>query len=117
MLVSIAPLKSVGRRVPAMAGVLFDNPFYAKLAQAVSGVKKDAIDLDVMLNNSFDIAQQAQLDAGYQSDVDAQRRQLRWALIRIVQAAEEALRNTPAKVTAEEAVLGGKGPYGSPSPW
>jgi hypothetical protein len=36
---------------------------------------------------------------------------------RIVQAAEEALRNTPTKVTAEGAVLGGRGPYGSPSPW
>jgi hypothetical protein len=100
-----------------MAGVLLDNPFYAKLAQAVNGVRKDAIDLELMLNNSFDVAQQAQLGGGYQSELDDQRRQARSALIRIVQAAEEALRNTPMKVTAEEAVLGGKGPYGSPIPW
>jgi hypothetical protein len=100
-----------------MAGVLFDNPFYGKLAQAVNGVRKDAIDLELMLNNSFDLAQQSHLGAGFHNDVDDQRRQLRWALISIVQAAEEALRNTPVKVTAEEAVLGGKGPYGSPSPW
>jgi hypothetical protein len=117
MLVSISSLNSVGRRVPAMAGVMFDNPFYAKLAQAVNGVRKDAIDLEVMLNNSFDMAQQSQLDAGFQMHVDDQRRQLRSALICIVQAAEEALRNTPTKVTAEEAVLGGKGPYGTPSLW
>jgi hypothetical protein len=107
----------VGRRVPAMAGVLFDNPFYGKLAQAVNGVRKDAIDLERILNSSFDLDQQAQLDRGYQTNVDNQRRQLRWALISIVQAAEDALRNTPMKVTAEEAVLGGKGPYGTPSPW
>lgn len=100
-----------------MAGVLFDNPFYAKLAQAVNGVRKDAIDLEVMLGNSFDVAQQYQLSAGYQGDVDSQRRELRSALICIVQAAEEALRNTPMKVTAEEAVLGGTGPYGAPIPW
>jgi hypothetical protein len=100
-----------------MAGVMFDNPFYAKLAQAVNGVRKDAIDLELMLGNSFDVAQQSQLGAGYRSDVDSQRRELRSALIRIVQAAEDALRNTPMKVTAEEAVLGGKGPYGSPIPW
>jgi hypothetical protein len=100
-----------------MSGVQFDNPFYAKLAQAVNGVRKDAIDLERMLNNSFDIAQRTRLDVGFQSNVDDQRRQLRWALISIVQAAEEALRNTPMKVTAEEAVLGGKGPYGTPSPW
>jgi hypothetical protein len=100
-----------------MSGVQFDNPFYAKLAQAVNGVRKDAIDLERMLNNSFDIAQRTRLDVGLQSNVDDQRRQLRWALISIVQAAEEALRNTPTKVTAEEAVLGGKGPYGTPSPW
>jgi hypothetical protein len=100
-----------------MAGVLFDNPFYGKLTQAVNGVRKDAIDLERMLNSSFDLAQRAQLDSGYQSNVDNLRRQLRWALISIVQAAEDALRNTPMKVTAEEAVLGGKGPYGSPSPW
>jgi hypothetical protein len=100
-----------------MAGVLFDNPFYAKLALAVNGVRKDAIDLERMLSRSFDMAQRAQLDTGYESNVDTQRRQLRWALISIVQAAEDALRNTPMKVTAEEAVLGGKGPYGSPSPW
>lgn len=105
-----------------MAGVLFDNPFYVKLAQAVNGVRKDAIDLELMLNNSFDVAQQSQLnvgyqDVGYQRDVDNQRRLARSALICIVQAAEEALRNTPMKVTAEEAVLGGKGPYGSPIPW
>lgn len=100
-----------------MSGVMFDNPFYAKLAQAVNGVRKDAIDLERMLNKSFDLAQQSHLDAVYRGDVDDQRRQLRWALISIVQAAEDALRNTPTKVTAEEAVLGGKGPYGSPSPW
>ena len=100
-----------------MAGVLFDNPFYGKLALAVNGVRKDAIDLERMLNSSFDMAQQAQLDSFHRSNVDNQRRQLRWALISIVQAAEDALRNTPLKVTAEEAVLGGKGPYGSPSPW
>ncbi len=100
-----------------MAGVLFDNPFYAKLAHAVNGVRKDAIDLERMLSPSFEMAQQGQLDAGGRGNVDSQRRQLRWALISIVQAAEEALRNTPMKVTAEEAVLGGKGPYGSPSPW
>jgi hypothetical protein len=100
-----------------MAGVLFDNPFYAKLSVAVNGVRKDAIDLEVMLSNTFDVAQQSQLDGGFRNDVDNQRRQLRSALISIVQAAEEALRNTPTKVTAEEAVLGGKGPYGSPSPW
>jgi hypothetical protein len=117
MLVSISSLNTVGRRVPAMAGVLFDNPFYAKLSVAVNGVRKDAIDLELMLNSSFDVAQQAQLGGGYRNDVDDQRRQLRWALISIVQAAEEALRNTPTKVTAEEAVLGGRGPYGSPSPW
>lgn len=100
-----------------MAGVLFDNPFYAKLSQAVNGVRRDAIDLEIMLNNSFDIAQQAQPDLGFRHHVDDQRRQLRSALICIVQAAEDALRNTPIKVTAEEAVLGGRGPYGSPSPW
>ena len=100
-----------------MAGVLFDNPFYAKLGQAVNGVRKDAIDLERMLNSSFEVAQRAQLDASFHSNVDSQRRQLRWALLSIVQAAEDALRNTPMKVTAEEAVLGGKGPYGSPSPW
>jgi hypothetical protein len=100
-----------------MAGVLFDNPFYGKLAQAVNGVRKDAIDLERMLNSSFEMAQRTQLGTGYESDVDNQRRQLRWALISIVQAAEDALRNTPMKVTAEEAVLGGKGPYGSPSLW
>lgn len=100
-----------------MAGVMFDNPFYAKLAQAVNGVRKDALDLDVMINDSFDIAQRSRFDAGYQKAVDDQRRQLRSALICIVKAAEEALRNTPTKVTAEEAVLGGKGPYGSPNPW
>jgi hypothetical protein len=114
MLVSISPLNRVGRRVPAMAGVMFDNPFYAKLALAVNGVRKDAIDLEVMLSNSFEAAQ---LDTGFQPDVDHQRRQLRSALICIVLAAEEALRNTPTKVTAEEAVLGGKGPYGGPIPW
>jgi hypothetical protein len=107
----------VGRRVPAMAGVLFDNPFYGKLAQAVNGVRKDAIDLERMLNSSFDQDQRVRLDPGFRSNVDSQRRQLRWALISIVQAAEDALRNTPTKVTAEEAVLGGKGPYGTPSPW
>lgn len=100
-----------------MSGVLFDNPFYAKLAQAVNGVRKDAIDLERMLNKSFDLAQQSQRDMRYRSTVDDQRRQLRWALISIVQAAEDALRNTPMKVTAEEAVTGGRGPYGSPSPW
>lgn len=88
-----------------MAGVLFDNPFYAKFAVAVNGVRKDAIDLEIMLNTSFGIAQ------------EAQRQQLRSALICIVKAAEDALRNTPTKVTAEEAVLGGRGPYGVPSPW
>jgi hypothetical protein len=116
-LVSISALNTVGRRVPAMAGVLFDNPFYGKLSQAVNGVRKDAIDLERMLNSSFEVAQRAQLDASFHSNVDSQRRQLRWALLSIVQAAEDALRNTPMKVTAEEAVLGGKGPYGSPSPW
>jgi hypothetical protein len=100
-----------------MAGVLFDNPFYAKLGQAVNGVRKDAIDLERMLNSSFDVAQRTYQDPGLHSTVDNQRRQLRWALLSIVQAAEDALRNTPMKVTAEEAVLGGKGPYGSPSPW
>ena len=100
-----------------MAGVLFDNPFYGKLAQAVNGVRKDAINLEIMLNNSFDVAQQSQLDLGFGNDLDTQRQQLRWALISIVQTAEEALRNTPTKVTAEEAVLGGRGPWGSPSPW
>jgi hypothetical protein len=100
-----------------MAGVMFDNPFYARLAQVVNGVRKDAIDLELMLNNSFDMAQQTHLDARYQGEVDYQRRQARSALICIVKAAEEALRNTPMKVTAEEAVLGGKGPYGSPIPW
>lgn len=100
-----------------MAGVMFDNPFYTKLAQAVNGVRKDAIDLELMLNSSFDLAQQSRLDARYQSEIDNQRRAARSALICIVQAAEEALRNTPMKVTAEEAVLGGKGPYGSPIPW
>jgi hypothetical protein len=115
--INIAALKTVGRRVPAMAGVLFDNPFYGKLAQAVNGVRKDAIDLERMLNSSFEMAHRTQLDAGYESNVDNQRRQLRWALISIVQAAEDALRNTPRKVTAEEVVLGGKGPYGSPSLW
>ena len=100
-----------------MAGVLFDNPFYAKLAQAVNGVRKDAIDLERMLNSSFDVVQRAQREVSLHSSVDSQRRQLRWALLSIVQAAEDALRNTPMKVTAEEAVLGGKGPYGSPSPW
>lgn len=100
-----------------MAGVMFDNPFYAKLAQAVNGVRKDAIDLELMLNSSFDMVQRTRLDAGYQNEVANQRQQARWALICIVQAAEEALRNTPMKVTAEEAVLGGKGPYGSPIPW
>lgn len=100
-----------------MAGVLFDNPFYAKLGQAVNGVRKDAIDLERMLNTSFDVAQRTHQDASLHSTVDNQRRQLRWALLSIVQAAEDALRNTPMKVTAEEAVLGGKGPYGSPSPW
>ncbi|MDN3353511.1 hypothetical protein [Actinomadura sp. DC4] len=100
-----------------MAGVLFDNPFYGKLAQAVNGVRKDAIDLERMLNSSFDVAQHAQPGVGYPGNVDTQRRQLRWALISIVQAAEDALRNTPMKVTAEEAVTGGRGPYGSPSLW
>ena len=100
-----------------MAGVLFDNPFYAKLAQAVNGVRKDAIDLERMLNRSFDVVQRTQRDASLNTSVDSQRKQLRWALLSIVQAAEDALRNTPMKVTAEEAVLGGKGPYGSPSPW
>jgi hypothetical protein len=100
-----------------MAGLLFDNPFYGKLAQAVNGVRKDAIDLERMLNRSFDMAQRTQLNAGYESNVDTQRRQLRWALISIVQAAEDALQNTPMKVTAEEAALGGKGPYGAPSFW
>lgn len=100
-----------------MAGVMFDNPFYTKLAQAVNGVRKDAIDLELMLNNSFDLAQQSRLDARYQGEIDNQRRVARSALICIVQAAEEALRNTPMKVTAEEAVLGGKGPYDSPIPW
>jgi hypothetical protein len=98
-----------------MAGVLLDNPFYGKLVHAVNGVRKDAIELERMLNTSFDVAQRAQLDAA--GAVDSQRRQLRWALISIVQAAEDALLNTPLKVTAEEAVLGGKGPYGSPSFW
>jgi hypothetical protein len=100
-----------------MAGVLFDNPFYAKLVQAVNGVRKDAIDLERMLNRSFDVVQRTQRDASLNTSVDSQRKQLRWALLSIVQAAEDALRNTPMKVTAEEAVLGGKGPYGSPSPW
>ena len=100
-----------------MAGVLFDNPFYAKLAQAVNGVRKDAIDLERMLNRSFDVVQRTQRDTSLNTSVDSQRKQLRWALLSIVQAAEDALRNTPTKVTAEEAVLGGKGPYGSPSPW
>jgi hypothetical protein len=117
MVVSISPLNSVGRRVPAMSGVLFDNPFYGKLAQAVNGVRKDAIDLERMLNNSFDMAQRAHPEASFQGTVDNQRRELRWALISIVQAAEDALHNTPMKVTAEEAVRGGKGPYGSPCPW
>jgi hypothetical protein len=93
-----------------MAAVLLDNPFYGKLAQAVNGVRKDAIDLERMLNNSFDTI-------GNPMTVDSLRRQLRWALISIVQAAEDALRNTPMKVTAEEAVHGGKGPYGSPNLW
>jgi hypothetical protein len=100
-----------------MAGLLFDNPFYGKLAQAVNGVRKDAITLERMLNRSFDMAQRAQLNAGYESTIDTQRRQLRWALISIVQAAEDALQNTPTKVTAEEAARGGKGPYGAPSFW
>jgi hypothetical protein len=100
-----------------MPGVLFDNPFYGQLAQAVNGVRKDAIDLERMLNRSFDVAQRAQLGVGYESNVDTQRRQLRWALISIVQAAEDALRNTPLKVTAEEAARGGKGPYGAPRLW
>lgn len=100
-----------------MAGLLFDNPFYGKLSQAVNGVRKDAIDLERMLNRSFDLAQRTQLNASYESNVDTQRRQLRWALISIVQAAEDALQNTPMKVTAEEAALGGKGPYGAPSFW
>jgi hypothetical protein len=117
MAISIAALNTVGRRVPTMPGVLFDNPFYAKLVQAVNGVRKDAIDLERMLNRSFDTAQPPQHAVGYESSADTQRRQLRWALISIVQAAEDALRNTPTKVTAEEAALGGKGPYGAPSPW
>jgi hypothetical protein len=117
VLVNISALTAGAERVPAMAGVLFDNPFYAKLAQAVNGVRKDAIDLERMLDRSFDMAQRTQRDASFNSSVDSQRKQLRWALLSIVQAAEDALRNTPTKVTAEEAVLGGKGPYGSPSPW
>lgn len=100
-----------------MAGLMLDNPFYAKLAHAVNGVRKDAIDLERMLSTSLDITQREQHDAGVHADIDTQRRQLRWALISIVTAAEDALRNTPMKVTAEEAVLGGRGPYGSPSPW
>ncbi|MFL6115656.1 MAG: hypothetical protein ACJ786_30555 [Catenulispora sp.] len=100
-----------------MAGVLLDNPFYGKLAQAVNGVRKDAIELERMLNFSFEIAQQTRPGLGGQGTVEDQRRQVRWALISIVQAAEDALRNTPMKVTAEEAVLGGKGPYGCPNLW
>jgi hypothetical protein len=96
-----------------MAGAQFDNPFYAKLAHAVNGMRRDAADLERMINRSFD----SMTGQGIHRDLSDQRRELRWALVNIVQAAEEALRNTPTKVTAEEAVHGGKGPYGAPSLW
>jgi hypothetical protein len=99
-----------------MVGAEFDNPFYAKLSQAVNGMRRDAADLERMLNNSFDSMTRQGL-LSYQTDVSEQRRELRWALVNIVQAAEDALRNTPTKVTAEEAVHGGRGPYGAPSLW
>lgn len=96
-----------------MAGAEFDNPFYPQLAQAVNGMRRDAAHLERMINRSFD----ALMSQGFRADLSGRRRELRWALVNIVQAAEDALRNTPTKVTAEEAVLGGKGPYGAPRLW
>jgi hypothetical protein len=96
-----------------MVGAQFENPFYAKLSQAVNGMRRDAADLERMLNRSFD----SLVRQGFHDDLTDQRRELRWALVNIIQVAEDALRNTPMKVTAEEAVLGGKGPYGAPCLW
>ena len=80
-----------------MAGDLVDNPFYAKLEQAVRAVRKDAADLERVLNKPFDMMTSRKVwvtDHGtaaqaFQNGLDDQRRQLKSALRGIVQAAEE----------------------------
>ncbi len=104
---------------------LVDNPFYARLAQAVRAVRKDADSLERVLNKPFDMMTSRQVwvtDQGgaaqaFQNDLGDQRRQLRSALRGIVQAAEAALSSTPRQVTREEAAGGGKGPRGAPPVW
>jgi hypothetical protein len=108
-----------------MAGDLVDDPFYARLAQAVTAVRKDAADLERALNKPFEmmtsrkvwVTDQGSSAQAFQNDLDNQRRQLRSALRGIVQAAEDALNSTPRQVTREEAAGGGKGPRGAPLPW
>jgi hypothetical protein len=108
-----------------MAGDLVDNPFYAKLEQALKAVRQDAAELERALNKPLDmmtsrkvwVTDQGTAAQTFQNDLDNQRRQLRSALRRIVQATEEALHNTPKQVSPGEAMMGGKGPRGPALGW
>jgi ribosomal protein S7 len=108
-----------------MAADLVDNPFYARLEQAVKAARKDAAALERALNRPFDmmtsrkvwVTDQGGSAQAFQRDLDDQRRQLRSALRNIVQAAEDALSRTPRQVTSAEALTGGKGPRGAPFFW